>query len=55
MQLVGLRAALFPERYGGQADYEDIPPDIMAQVKRIFIEECAKHGTTARLEAIDEV
>lgn len=37
---------------GNQMEYEDIPPDIMAVVKRIFVEECSKRGTPVHMEPI---
>lgn len=37
---------------GNQMEYEDIPPDIMAAVKRIFAEECSKRGTPVHMEPI---
>jgi hypothetical protein len=37
---------------GNQMDFEDMPPETLATLKRIFADECAKRGTTARMEAI---
>jgi gentisate 1,2-dioxygenase len=44
-------ATLLSTRKGGsQMDYEDFPPELMAEVMGIFREECAKRGTPVRME-----
>jgi uncharacterized protein YcbX len=37
---------------GNQINYEDFPPGLMAEVKRIFQEECGKRGTPVNLEPL---
>jgi len=37
---------------GNQMEYEDTPPEIFAEVKRIFIEECTKRGTPMSMEEV---
>lgn len=37
---------------GNQINYEDFPPELMAELKRIFQEECAQRGTPVNLEPI---
>lgn len=50
----GSAGALKSTRSGGsQMNYEDIPTDLMAELKRLFAEECARRGTPARMEAIE--
>ena len=36
---------------GNQMDYEDIPADTMAELKQIFMDECAKRGTPVNMGA----
>jgi quercetin dioxygenase-like cupin family protein len=38
---------------GSQMDYEDFPPDIMEDVKRIFVDECTKRGTPMNLSPVE--
>jgi hypothetical protein len=37
---------------GSQMDYEDFPPELMAELMRMFEEACAKRGTRVQLEAV---
>jgi mannose-6-phosphate isomerase-like protein (cupin superfamily) len=39
-------------RGGNQMDYEDIPAEIMAEMKRDFAGECAKRGTPVSMEEV---
>ncbi|HZT09165.1 MAG TPA: ethanolamine ammonia lyase-activating protein [Chloroflexota bacterium] len=39
------RTMVSTKKGGQQMDYDDIPPETMAELKRIFLEECAKKGT----------
>ncbi|HEX9880014.1 MAG TPA: ethanolamine ammonia lyase-activating protein, partial [Candidatus Binatia bacterium] len=40
---------------GNQMDYEDIPAETMAELKRIFAEECARRGTPVNMNAVVNV
>jgi hypothetical protein len=35
---------------GSQVDYEDFPPEVMAEVMQMFREECARRGTPVLME-----
>jgi len=37
---------------GSQMDYEDFPPQLMDELKRIFVEECTKRGTPMNMEPV---
>lgn len=37
---------------GNQLNFEDTPPEILHQLRRMFADECAKRGTPAGMEAI---
>ena len=37
---------------GSQMNYEDFPPELMAELKRIFQEECGKRGTPVNMESV---
>jgi uncharacterized RmlC-like cupin family protein len=39
-------------RGGNQMNYEDFPADLMAEVKSIFLEECAKRGTPVNMGSV---
>jgi hypothetical protein len=40
---------------GNQMNYEDTPPDLMAELKQIFAEECTKRGTPVNMDAVIDV
>ena len=39
---------------GNQIDYKDIPEDVIAETRQMFMDECAKRGTIARMIEIDD-
>ena len=50
------RSTMFTNRNirdgGNQMSYEDIPPDLMAEIKQTFAQECAKRGTPVHMEEV---
>jgi hypothetical protein len=39
-------------RGGSQMDYEDVPPELMEDLKRLFIAECTRRGTPMHMEPV---
>lgn len=39
---------------GNQIDYKDIPEDVIAETRQMFMDECAKRGTIARMIEIED-
>jgi hypothetical protein len=39
---------------GNQIDYKDIPADIIAETRQMFMDECAKRGTIAQMIEIED-
>jgi quercetin dioxygenase-like cupin family protein len=40
---------------GNQMNYEDTPPELMAELKQIFAEECTQRGTPVNMDAVIDV
>ncbi len=43
------------KRGGNQMNYEDTPAELMAELKEIFAQECAKRGTPVNMDAVIDV
>jgi hypothetical protein len=41
------------KRGGNQLNYEDTPPELMAELKELFAEECGKRGTPINDAVVD--
>jgi len=39
---------------GSQMNYEDFPPELMAELSEMFAAECAKRGTPVRMDAVQD-
>jgi hypothetical protein len=39
---------------GNQIDYKDIPEDVITETRQMFMDECAKRGTVARMIEIED-
>jgi len=37
---------------GSMLNFEDFPPELLEEMKRIFEEECAKRGTPVHMEMV---
>jgi quercetin dioxygenase-like cupin family protein len=49
------RGTMLSTRKGGNMmHFEDFPPGLYEELNRIFVEECAKHGTTPHMEPVRE-
>ncbi|HLQ34868.1 MAG TPA: cupin domain-containing protein [Chloroflexota bacterium] len=49
---LSLGTMLSVRKGGSMMNFEDFPAELMEEVTRIFVDECAKRGTTPNLEAI---